>query len=66
MLQTSKYSGHAMGWKIEKSGFKECKKQEFSLQWPEWLWDPSNIPFNWALVALSGRGGVKWREVAEV
>jgi len=31
MVQTSKNSGHVMGWKIEKYGFKVWKKQEFSL-----------------------------------
>jgi hypothetical protein len=31
MDQTCKYSGHAMGWKTEKSRFKVWKDQEFSL-----------------------------------
>jgi len=48
-----------MGWKIERSGFRVWKEQ-----WPDWPWDPPNLPFNWALVALSW--GVKWHEEAEV
>jgi len=43
-----------MGWKIEKSGFRVWKEQL-----PDWLWGPPNLPFKWALVALSWGGGGK-------